>query len=252
MRNVLVTGMSGLIGTALRKQISDRYVLSALNRSAVDGVPTTRASLGDMDAITPAFTGIDTVVHLAAKISDDYGWDALHETNVVGMRNILEAATNAAVRRVVFVSSGATVAGWEREEPYNSLVNGRYSDLPKSGVPLITEQMATRPANLYASTKVWGEALCRHYSDNHGLETLCLRIGYANEEDRPTDHRQRSVWNSQRDVVNAIELAMNAVMKQRFEVCFVLSNNKYRYRSLDYAEQLLGFEPMDSADSFFS
>ncbi len=252
MRNVLVTGMSGLIGSALKAEISSRYNLSALNRSEVKDVPTTRVSLDNFDGIRPAFSDIDTVVHLAAKISDEYGWDALNQVNVVGTRNVLEAAQAAKVRRVVFVSSGATVAGWEKEEPYTALVSGRYDDLPESGVPMITEQMAVRPANLYASTKVWGEALCRHYSDNHGLETICLRIGYANEKDQPENSRQRSVWNSQRDVVNAIELAMNLDMKNRFEVCFILSQNKYRYRSLDHAQEMLGYEPRDSADTFFS
>ena len=151
---------------------------------------------------------------------------------------------------MVFVSSGATVAGWEKEEPYRSLVTGEYGNVPQT-VPLITEQMATRPANLYAATKVWGEAIARHYADNHGLEVICLRIGYANEEDRPSDARQRSVWNSQRDVVQAINRAISIELPSRFETFFILSENRYAYRSLVHAREHLGFVPADSADDFF-
>lgn len=245
---VLVTGLSGLIGTALRERLQDEYALSALNRSAVAGIPTTQASIGDYDAMRPAFTGKDTVVHLAACIHDGYGWDKLHEVNVVGTRNVLEAAVAAGVKRVVFTSSGATVAGWEKVAPYYALVAGDEQAI--EGLPLITEGEATRPANLYAATKVWGEALARHYADNHGLEVVCLRIGYASEADRPLDARQMSVWNSQADVVHAIQLAMTVDLPENFNVCFILSDNRFGYRSLAHAGRLLGFRPQDSADRY--
>ncbi len=246
--HVLVSGMSGLIGAALRNNIESEYALRALNRSAVDGVETVRADLKDFDAIQPAFENIDTVVHLAAVIHDGYGWQALQDTNVIGTRNVFEAAVQAGVKRVVFTSSGATVAGWEKVEPYKSLVEGRYEQ--SGDITLIDESMPTRPANMYASTKVWGEAIARHYADNHGLEIICLRIGYASEADKPLDARQFSVWNSQRDVVSAIRLAMHHEMKDTCETFFILSDNKYGYRSLEKARRELGFEPKDSAESY--
>ena len=65
-RTVLVTGMSGLIGGALRRQLEGTYDLRALNRRAVPGVKCHQADIADLDAIAPAFEGVDTVVHLAA------------------------------------------------------------------------------------------------------------------------------------------------------------------------------------------
>ena len=245
---VLVTGMSGLIGQALRKEIAAAHELAALNRSAIAGVTTTQASLNDFAAIRGAFTAQEVVVHLAAKIHDGVGWDTLLETNVVGTRNVFQAAADAGVRRVVFASSGAVVAGWELEAPYAQLVAGNYEGL--GAVPLVDETMPTRPRNLYASTKVWGEALGRHYADNHGLEVVCLRIGFAHAADRPQDPRQFSVWNSQRDVVQAIRLAMTATLPTRFDQFFVLSNNRYAYRSIEHARQVLGFQPMDVAEDY--
>ena len=186
--------------------------------------------------------------HRAAKSHDGVGWDALLATNVVGTRNVLQAATDAGVRRVVFASSGAVVAGWELVAPYTQLVAGAYNEIGE--VPLIDESMPTRPRNLYASTKVWGEALGRHYADNHGIEVVCLRIGYAHTADRPKNARQFSVWNSQRDVVQALQLAMTVQLPERFDQFFVLSNNRYAYRSIERARQVLGYEPKDAAEDY--
>ena len=248
-KNVLVTGLSGLIGSALRPVLEDEFNLSALNRSEVPGIQTTQASLENYDDILPAFHGQDIVIHLAAKISDSAGWQALLETNVIGTRHVFEAAKEAGVKRVVFASSGATVSGWEKVEPYKSVIEGRYEDAAAE-YSMIDESMATRPGNLYASTKVWGESLARFYSGTFGLEVVCLRIGFANEQDRPTNTRQFSVWNSQRDVVQAIRLAMEVDLPEGFDIFFVLSNNRWGYRSLDHAKTGLGYEPVDSAESY--
>ncbi len=251
-QSILVTGMSGLVGSAFRQACDERYTLSALNRSAIDGVALTRASLDDFDAMRPAFDGQDTVVHLAACISDSVGWDALLATNIVGTRNVLEAAVQAGVKRVVYTSSGATVSGFEAEPPYASIVNGRYGDV--GDIPMIDESVATRPANQYAATKVWGEAIARHYAmtygASHGLEVICLRIGFAHAPDRPLTPRHFSVWNSLRDVVNAVELAVNAELKVPYEVCFILSENRWGYRSIDRARQVLGYVPQDRAEDY--
>ena len=72
MKKILITGMSGLIGGAVRKQLEGNYELRALNRSAVEGVDCHRADISDLDAIRPAFEGIDTVVHMAAAIKSDF------------------------------------------------------------------------------------------------------------------------------------------------------------------------------------
>ena len=185
-RSILITGMSGLIGTAVRERLEPRARLAALNRSDVPGVATVRADVADLDAIRPAFEGQDTVIHLAAKVGDGCTWEELLETNVIGTRNVFEAARLAGCKRIVFASSGATIAGWEHEEPYRALVEGRYDDVPADWLR-IRHDMVTRPKGPYASTKIWGEALARYYADSFDLSAIVLRIGYVNAEDRPTN-----------------------------------------------------------------
>ena len=244
---VLVTGMSGLIGRALRKHLEARFDLSALNRSAVEGVPCHRADIADREAIVPAFEGVDTVVHLAADAtSPNPPWDSIQRNNVAGTYNVYEAARRAKVRRVVFASSGATVSAIERDPPYRELVAGRYEGL--TSWPMLTHLSPVRPVALYGVSKVWGEALGRHYADAHGLSVICIRIGRVTAADRPASAREFSVWCSQRDIVRLIERCIDAPDTLRYDIFFGTSRNKWGYRDLEHPRAVLGWEPLDAAE----
>ncbi|HSF05011.1 MAG TPA: NAD(P)-dependent oxidoreductase [Methylomirabilota bacterium] len=245
-RRVLVTGLSGRIGGAVLKHLGTSHELRALNRRPVAGLAGHRADIADFAAIREAFAGIDTVVHLAALADGSAPLDAVLRNNVVGTHNVFEAARLAGVRRVVFASSGATVSGWEREMPYSALVAGRYEE---AGTwPLITHETPVRPVGLYGASKVWGEALARHYADAHGLSMICLRIGHVVTEDRPLTVRDFSVWCSQRDIARMIAHAIDGPDSVRFDVFFVLSDNRWGYRDITHARDVLGWSPLDRAE----
>lgn len=245
-RRVLVTGMSGLIGTALRTHVEGRYALRALNRRPVPGVETHQADLGDLDAITPAFAGVHTVVHLAAAAGDHQLPAEIMRSNVTGAYNVFEASRLAGVARVIFASSGATVSGWEREPPLSHLVAGRYDQLGE-WKPL-THESPLRPSGLYGASKIWGEALARHYADAYGMSVICLRIGRVRAEDRPTNPREMSVWCSQRDVVRMLATCIEAPASVRFDVFYVVSDNRWSYRDVEHARAVLGWTPVDRAE----
>lgn len=247
-QTVLVTGMSGLIGSAVRKRLESRYQLRALNRSRMEGVPWHQADIADLAAIQPAFQGVDVVVHLAAIAGGAAPWEQVLNHNIVGTYNVFEAARRAGVKRVVYASSGATVSACERDEPWASLVAGRHDRL--TTWPMLTHETPVRPAALYGVSKVFGEALARHYTDAYGMSMIGLRIGAVNAEDRPTAPRQFSVWLSQRDVVQAIDRAIAAPESLRFAVCFLTSDNKWGYRDLTHARAVLGYEPLDRAEDY--
>src|SRR5438876_12206977 len=156
LRRVLVTGMSGLIGGALRRHLEGTYALSALNRRPIPGVKCHQADVADLDAIAPAFDGVDTVVHLAARTGSSDSFDEILRANVVGTYNVFEAARRAGVRRVVYASSGATVSGYEREMPYRALADGRYDEA--SAWTMLTHETPLRPAGLFGVSEVLGEA----------------------------------------------------------------------------------------------
>jgi len=245
---VLVTGLSGLIGQAVQRHLDPAtYELRSLSRRAVGGVESFRADIADLNAIQPAFDGVHTVVHLAAQVGQPT-FESLLPANVVGVYNVFEAARRAGVKRVIFASSGATVSGWEKDEPYRSLVAGRYDGL--RDWPMMTADTPLRPSGLYGATKVWGEALARVYADAHGMSMICLRVGRVIEEDRPRDARERSVWCSRRDIARMIERCLAAPLSVAFETFFVTSKNRWSYRDLDHARAVVGFEPVDAAEDF--
>lgn len=246
-QRVLVTGANGLIGSALRRILGDKYEWSALNRSDLPGVSTTRADIADLDAIRPAFEGIDTVVHLAAIAKVDATWNQLLSPNFTGTYNVFEAAREAGVKRVIFASSGATVAGIHMDEPYKALVEGRYSDADDSW-PMLTHQSMPRPLGLYGVSKVFGEALGRYYADNSPMSVICLRIGWVGEADSPQTPAHWANWCSQRDIVQMIDLSIAAPASLKFDIFFATSDNRWGYRDLEHARQVLGYAPQDRAE----
>lgn len=246
---VLVTGLSGLIGSILCPELESIYELSALNRSEVAGIPTTQADIADEDAIQPAFDDTDTVVHLAAKAGDRHPWPDLHSTNIIGTYNVLKLAREAGCRRFIFASSGATVTGYETIEPYQSIVKGYYSNVSED-FARIDHKQPVWPSGIYGSTKIWGEAICRNFADSSEMSVFCVRIGYVNREDRPLKIRDWATWCSQRDVVNAIMACVNLKDPVKFTTFFVTSNNKWGYRDLTHAYQAVGFTPIDAAENY--
>ena len=174
-KKVLVTGASGRVGQVVLDRLGETYELSALNRSPVAGIPCTQADIADLDGIVPAFEGVDAVLHLAASTMAG-NWESLLATNIVGVRNVYEAARIQGVKRVVNISSGATILGYGLEAPYKDLLAGEYEKLPEQW-PLVNERWPIRPDSVYGASKAWGEALGRYYSDYHGLSVICVRLG---------------------------------------------------------------------------
>ena len=246
---VLVTGLSGLIGSLLRPKLEQDYRISALNRSAVSDIPTTRANIADAEAIRPAFDNIDTVIHLAAKAGGQHSWTDFHTTNIVGTFNVLKAASEAGCRRFIYASSGATVAGYEFVDPYRSIVQGDYGNVSEN-YHRLDHTDAVWPLGVYGSTKVWGEAICRNFADSSHLEVLCVRIGYVNREDRPLKIRDWATWCSNRDIVNALLACVCLASPLKFATFFVNSNNRWGYRDLTHAYDSVQFKPMDEAEAF--
>ena len=246
-KKVLITGMSGLIGGIVRERLEGTYTLSALNRRPVEGIECYQADIADLDAIQPAFEGVDVVVHLAANAQGGATWADLLSPNIIGTYNVFEASRRADVKRVIYASSGSTVSNCEREFPYGALVEGRYDEVPETWDKL-DHQSLTRPSGLYGCTKVFGEALARHFTDTHDISIICLRIGAVTRENRPTQPRTFSVWCSHRDIAQMVEKCVEAPDSVKFDIFFAVSDNKWSYRDFSHAREVVGFEPQDAAE----
>src|SRR5215208_898623 len=181
MRNVLVTGGAGFIGSHLvaRLLAEGRWRVSvvddfndfydpALKRRNVaphagrEGFALREADIRDRAALEEVFKGakFDVVVHLAARagVRPSLAEPVLYaETNINGTVNLLELAREHGVRQFVFGSSSSVYGENEK-------------------VPFAEEDPVNRPISPYAATKAAGELLCHTYSHLFGLRCVCLRF----------------------------------------------------------------------------
>ena len=248
-KRVLITGMSGLIGGIMRRALEGTYELVALNRRDIPGVRSYQADISDLEAIRPAFEGVDVVLHLAANANANASLDDVVHHNITGTCNVFEAARAAGVRRIVSASSGSVIRYHERDEPYRTLVEGPDKREPPSW-PMITHRSPFRPDGLYGCSKVWGEALARDFSDEYDMSIICVRIGAVVPGDQPNQPRLFSAWCSHRDVAQMLEKCIAAPHELRFDIFYAVSNNRRNYRDLDHSRNVLGYEPKDNADTF--
>jgi nucleoside-diphosphate-sugar epimerase len=154
---VLVTGNRGLIGGAVVTRLAAEGD-TVVGFDSVDG-----HDILDAPAVAAAALGCDAIVNAAAggrRGGNDPGSDFI-TYNVTGTWNVLAAARNAGIRRVVTFSS------------VNAL--GIFSG---NGVPdylPIDDAHPPRPTTAYGMAKRLCEELCRCFSLSTGITTICLR-----------------------------------------------------------------------------
>jgi hypothetical protein len=131
--------------------------------------------------------------------------------------------------------------------PYNAVSNGQPAPLP-AGVAPISAQVPGEPRNLYASSKVFAESLCRTYAFSHDMSCLAIRIGWVVGEDHVPNASAEDVWCSQRDIAGLLEACVDACDDLRFDIFYGMSNNRYLWVDMANAREKLGFVPQDRAE----
>jgi len=165
----LVTGGAGFIGSHLVERLvqegADVVVLDDLStgrrenlRPVRDRIRFIRGSVARLEVCRRAVQGVDYVLHQAAVTSVPQSTRnplAAHHTNITGTLNLLIAAREAMVRRIVYAASTAAY--------------GNPPELPHH------EGLLVSPRSEYAASKLAGEAYCQAFWQTHGLETVALR-----------------------------------------------------------------------------
>jgi len=248
---VLVTGASGLIGQLVISRLGDRYEFSGLSRRPLDGIQYTQASITDVDAVRAACAGMDMVLHLAAETQDYDDWDKVVANTMGGTLNVYRAAQEAGVGRVVFASAGSTMLGYQFDPAsiYAQLADNKLQRMP-ADAHMVHHTDPPRPADFYSVGKLFGEQTGRLFSDKYGMSVLVIRIGAVLPGDKPTIMRELPGYLSHRDLVNIIDKTMSAPMTLRYDIFHAVSNNARRWRDIDHAREVLGWEPLDSSDVF--
>ena len=169
MTSYLVTGGAGFIGSNLVDEMLRRgnrvRVLDNVSTGRLENLAAARnrieffeADICDLETIRACFAGVDYVIHLAAlpsvprSVADPL---SANKVNIEGTLNVLLAARDAGVKRVVFAASSAA-----------------YGDNPT--LPRV-ETHEPSPLSPYALTKLAGELYCRIFTRLYGLEAVALR-----------------------------------------------------------------------------
>ena len=228
---VLVTGLSGVVGQAMQRQLAERYELSALSRYGTPGLDAAhdfRGNIADIDSLIPAFKDQDVVVHLAADRSMKAPFDSTVSFNIQGLYNVYQAALRCGVRRIVFGSSQHTVGGFYRDPPYCHIFAGEF-DRVQRPYPLLDETAPIRPSGYYGMSKAYGEAMGHFYYDTRGLSTIAVRIGFTLSNDVPSfDGSALSLWLSHRDTAQIHVRAIDAPAEVGYTVVFATSDNYWK------------------------
>ena len=171
MKKAIVTGGAGFIGSHLAERLVELghqvIIIDDLSSGKMENMDKVlfgkkaefvQGSITDPSLLKRLFTDADYVFHLAAVTSVPRSIDnpqASHEVNVNGTLNVLLAARDNSVKKLVLASSAA--------------VYGDTPTLPQ------TEDMMPRPLSPYAVAKLVGEYYCQVFTRIYNLPTVCLR-----------------------------------------------------------------------------
>ena len=251
MKNILITGGAGLVGSVLTKGLKHKFNIRILDIKKADGVDSHTGDISNIDSIMPAFKDIDTVVHLAGDRRVHGDWDSILNNNIIGLYNIYEAARLSGVKRVVFASSQHATGGFYFVEPYSFINDGEYEKLPSDYKPL-DETCRIRPDSFYGASKSFGESISSYYFDFYNISTINIRIGWVISDDDPTfSPISLNLWLSHRDIVQIIDLSINAPEEIKYDTFYATSDNHWKIWSIEKAKKILGYKPFDGAGPEF-
>lgn len=230
MARVLVTGAAGAIGQPVCRELSARgHEVVAFDRLAVPGYPgAILGNIADRAAVDRAVAGVEAIVHLAAE-PNDAPFEQLVEPNVLGLFQVMDAAREHGVRRVVLAST------------IQVLPRPRNETAPAS----VTE---TAPMNHYALTKVWAEAMGAMYARKHAISVVSIRVAWMvrnlTEARKMVELNRPDLYLSPGDAACCFAQAVEATGID-FAVVYAASRGGERLFDMEPTRRLLGFEPKD-------
>ena len=163
-KRVVVTGGSGRVGRYVLAELANGHQVVNADLSDAGAVEYVRTDVMQLDSLRTVFAGSDVVVHLAAI---DYDWRAAAEeyirVNTLGTWNVLQAAVESGVRRVVLCSSVAAIG-----------LHDLRPDWTPRRLP-VDDTHEARPVDAYSVSKTIIELMGRSFVDSGALEVVCLR-----------------------------------------------------------------------------
>ena len=166
-KKIVITGGAGFIGASLANLLSNDYEVSVIdnltsgdwsrlasnvNRSVLD------IASAELDELLDVFQGAEYLCHLAAVKLHNSDNSAAHviNTNIVGSKNVFDAAGQAGIKRVLYTSSLYS---------YGSL-----------GPKIMNECDLPAPTTVYGASKLIGEQILKSAELKYGFSSICARL----------------------------------------------------------------------------
>lgn len=238
MRNkILITGGSGKIGSHFIKSFSDQYHFRVFDMQLPNVQDTSveyfQGNLTDREYLKEVCEHVDIVIHLGGIANPDASFNDLLHANIIGTKNIIDAAISAGCKKIIYASSAQTIEGYPKDIQINT-------------------DMAVKPGNLYGVSKCFGEALLSYHCFSSDLSAICLRIGaYEFPEDfTEMNARDLSAYLHPDDLNQLLHLCIES-KNIKFEIVNAISNNTYKRLDIQKSKLLMGYDPQYNSFDLF-
>ncbi|OHB78628.1 MAG: hypothetical protein A2V98_06670 [Planctomycetes bacterium RBG_16_64_12] len=230
-RGVLITSAESPLAGAIAAELSRGYRVSLTAREDVrSDYPVTKSELNADEATVALVRGNEAIVHVAQPVV------AADETVPIDDRtrltyNLLQAAKQAGVQRLVYLSSLELLTAYGEEFE-------------------VTEEWRPRPGSEPRLLSHYlGEFTCREFAREGSLSVVILRLGKVVRAEEAAGQPFDPLWVDQRDVVQAVWLALAALETDDgrklgpWSIFHVQPDSPAARFSVEKAKRLLGYKP---------
>ncbi|MBL3547913.1 MULTISPECIES: NAD-dependent epimerase/dehydratase family protein [Chryseobacterium] len=234
---ILITGGSGKIGSHFIKSFSDQYEIRIFDlhppKIQDASIEYFQGNLTDKESLIKACENVEVVIHLGGIANPDATFDDLLDANIIGTKNVIDAALAAGCKKIIYASSAQTIEGYPKDVQLNP-------------------EMPIKPGNLYGVSKCFGEALLSYHCFSSDLSAICLRIGaYEFPEDfTEMNARDLSAYLHPDDLNQLLHLCIES-KNIKFEILNAISNNRYKRLDIQKTKLLTGYDPQYNSFDLF-
>ena len=223
--NLLITNAASPLGQALADGLKSSHQLRLSARVPLDtDLEFVHSDLDHDPSTDELVAGVDTIIHQpepSPGLNSSAAWiDACTRCTY----NLLLAASSAAVRQVIYLSTLDLFLPCDQDMTVNERWQPRPSCEPETLGPYM------------------GEFIAQEFAHSHALNLLCLRLGHtiAAEDARGRDYDP--MWIDFRDVVRAVEAALQKELP-RYQILHLQSESARTRFGINSAKNTLDFEP---------
>ena len=162
-----ITGANGFVGSSLFKYLKKRNypVLGIVRHNSLlklldnDSNNISRVDYHNLNELINIFSGLDVIVHCAARSMDWGKWSDFYSTNIQIVKNIVNASVRAGVKRIIHISTANVEGNGNRilDESFNNVLPFKYSKSKWKGENLLKalcemheiEYIILRPSAIY-------------------------------------------------------------------------------------------------------